>query len=921
MFQLSRQGASLAVLTIAMVAATRASAQAAPSLPVAAKTSSSAEQPEAQAGPDITVTATRIAREGFDAPTPTVTIGTDAIRAASRVTIGEMLADLPQFRAAGTPTLRSSSTDSAAAVVDLRGLGAGGQFSAPRTLTLLNGHRFIGSRDLNTIPQSIIKRVDIVTGGASAAWGSGAVAGVVNIILDDDLQGLTATANTGISSRGDGARYGGGLSYGTKFAGGRGHVLIAGEYLRDEGLFGKGSGARPNLDSALFTTSSGQILLANDVNSLVASTGGVITSGALAGMQFNPDGTLSPIPRGSQSNATATIGGTGNSTKDFQEIASPFNRANVYARGTFEVSDALKLSADFNFTRMWGDNPSFPESVNGSATTGIQIQKDNAFLSPAVRALLASGPQTFFIGRIFGDPGGFETLKYYRRTLEGSLGASGHIGGSWNYDAYADYGELRQSQGYYNQRIQSNFLQAIDAVRDASGNIVCRVALTNPGTDCRPLNIFGQGNASQAATDYVFAKADQVNLTNTRSLLATGASVRGDAFHNWAGPVPVVFGVDYRRERLVVNYLDPLSAARALGSFNNSGIAGSFDVREAFAEVALPLINVDHLVKIDLNGAARYSDYSTSGGIWSWKYGGTARFFDDLLLRSVYSRDIRSPDIAELYTVASQTNTTVIDPSRNNQSSAVQVFRGGNTALKPEIANTFTVGATYSPHFVPGLRMSIDYYHIVIRDAIAQLNPQDLVNQCAAGSAATCGQITRDINGQITTINSSYINLASYTTRGLDIDVSYATPLSRWFAKANGTVRLRSITNYVPDLIINDGVSIYNRAGDVGDSVTFNVPKWRSVFSAGYDVDGFGVDARIRYVGGGQFDHRTAILNNAVSSRTYLDLGARVTIADRFTLAANVQNLFDRDPPFVTFASPFYDEMGRYFSMSIRVKM
>ncbi|GAA0313452.1 TonB-dependent receptor [Sphingomonas oligophenolica] len=915
----SNLGVSLAALTIALASTGSASAQEIPPAP-ATQTSlpAGSDSPESESS-EITVTATRVVRDGFDAPTPTLTLGEEAIRNANRQTIGEVLSDQPQFRAAGTPMLTNGSTNSSAAVIDLRGLGS--TRGSARTLTLLDGHRFVGANDLNTIPQSIVKRIDVVTGGASAAWGSGAVAGVVNIILDDDLEGFNAGLNTGISSRGDGERYGGNLTYGTKFAGGRGHFMITGEYFRDQGLYGRGDGSRPNLDSNLFGTNSGQLFLADNVNTTVASQGGVITSGALAGMQFNPDGSLSPVPLGSQTNSNSTIGGNGVSGGDFQVIAAPYHRANAYARGTYEVSDALKLSADFNFTKMWDDSLSFPEEVDGSTTDGIVIQKDNAFLTPAVRAALASGPQTFFLGRIFGDPAGYETLKYYRRTLEGSLGASGHIGGSWSYDAYFDYGAIRQSQGFYNQRIEANFEQAIDAVRDPSGNIVCRVALTNPTTACKPLNIFGAGNASQAAINYAFANADQVNLTTTNSLLAAGGSIHGDPFSTWAGKVSVALGVDYREEKQVVNYVDPLSSAGALGSFNNApGIAGQFDVKEGFAETVVPILDIEHVAKVDLNGAARYSDYSTSGGIWSWKYGGTVRLFDDFLLRGVYSRDIRSPNIKELYSTNYQINSFVIDPTRNNQNTPVVIFSGGNTALKPEISHTLTIGGTYSPHYIPGLHMSLDYYRIDINEAIASLSEQDIVNQCANGNTVTCAQITRDSSGKITTINSTYINLASYKTHGLDIDIAYETPLSRLFPKASGTLRMRSITNYVPSLIINDGVQIYNRAGDVGDIISFNVPKWRSTGTISYDSEKLGIDARVRYVGGGNYDSLSPIVNNKISSRTYLDLGSYLKI-DKFTISANIQNIFDRDPPYVLYATPFYDVMGRYFSLSVKVKI
>lgn len=890
----------------------RVSAQEAPTPPPTESTGAAAE---------VVVTATRITRGGFDAPTPTTVLSAEDIIDANRVSIGEALADSPEFRAENTPARSNGSTNSSAVVNDLRGLGGGFGAGGERTLTLFNGHRFVGAEDLNTVPQSIIKRVDVVTGGASAAWGSGAVAGVVNMIVNDDLNGLTVTPTAGVSSRHDGDRYGIDLTYGSPFADGRGHVLFAASYFRDRGLFGRCDGSRPNVCASEFATNSGQLFLVNDVIPTTAAPGGLITSGALAGMEFNPDGSLRPLPLGNPTNANSTVGGGGLNGGETAVFAAPFHRANSYTRVTYDVSDALKLSADFDATMMWDNFFSGSEEIDGSTTSGLVFQKDNPFLTPAVQAQLASGPQTFNLGRIFVDQG-FEALKYYRKTIEASVGASGKIGGSWSYDAYADHGEIQQSQGYYNQIITANFNNAIDAVRDPAGNIVCRVALTDPSTPCVPLDLFGVGNASRAALAYAYAtNSSQVNLTQTQSLTAVGGSIHGTPFATWAGPVPIAAGLDWRKEELELNNTDPLSASGALGGFNNTGLAGAFDVREGFFEAEVPLLNKEHVAKIDLNAAARDSDYSTSGSIWSWKYGGTIRLIDDLLLRSVYSRDIRSPNINELYTAHSQQIITITDPLNNNLSYPVNNFTGGNTSLTPELAHTLTLGGSYSPHFIPGLSISLDYYHILIKGAIDTLSAQDIINLCANGNQALCAQITRGSTGQITNISSTYLNLDSYDTHGVDAEIAYAMPLSRLFPNAPGTIRLRSLTTYVPTLVINTGVSTVDRAGDVGDFVCFSActPKWRSTETLTWDNKRYGANARIRYVGGGNWDSLQPIVNNYLAARTYLDLGGYYNVGN-VTISANIQNAFDRSPPFVLYASNFYDVWGRYYTLSFSVK-
>jgi outer membrane receptor protein involved in Fe transport len=904
-----RRSGCMTALALTLLHGAAARAQTSVPATVDPKAASSSDEPA-----EILVTGSRIERAGFNAPTPTTVIGDIELREGNRTSIAQVLNDQPAFRATSTPASTVGNTNSGASTADLRGLGA------IRTLTMLNGHRFIGSLDLNDIPQNLIKRVEVVTGGASAAWGSGAVAGVVNIILDDKLQGINIGAQNGISSRGDAFRYGADATYGTNFAGGRGHFMISGEYIQENGARDRDDGSRPNLDSSLFTTASGQLLLANNVNYLNATPGGVITSGALAGQAFNPDGTLSPVIAGSQSNAANTIGGNSHSQYDYLAVTSPYKRFNIFGRASFEVSDALKISVDGNWSRIWSDFPFFPDSQRATATTGgFAIAKDNPFLSPAVRAALASGPATFRLGRLLTDidpKDGFLGYRYQRDTLEGALSLDGSLGGSWKYNVYYDHGELRNRNALTHQRITANFANAIDAVTNSAGQIVCRVALTDPGTACRPLNIFGTGNASAAALAYAFGDASSINK---QKLDAAGASIRGDLFSTWAGPVSIAFGGDWRKESYSTYNIDPLSKTSAFATLNFAALAGSFNVKEAFGEVVVPILNIPDVAVLDLNGAARYSDYSNSGGIWSWKGGGTLRLVHDLLLRGVYSRDIRSPSITELFTTRTTNIQAVSDPFRNNETVSVFRYGGGNPALTPETSNTLTLGGSYSPHFIPGLSMSLDYYKIDIKNVIATIAAQDAVNQCFKGSAAACATIVRDSTGQITTLFATYQNIASYKTRGLDMEASYILPLASLKSTMNGSLRFRVLATYVDKLIINDGVNIYDRAGTVGDSVGFSTPHWKGTGGLTYQGDRLAVDLRVRYVGGGLYNAQQVIINNKVDSRTYVDLGLQYKVGP-FTIFGNINNMFDRDPPFVQYTTAIYDVIGRYFSGGVRVK-
>lgn len=865
------------------------------------------------ADPEITVTATRIGRAGFEAPTPTTVLTADDILQGDKVDIVQGLNEFPQFRGTSSPNTNPANTNAGAASADLRGLGLN------RTLVLVNGHRFIGgATDLNQIPLRVIDRVDVVTGGASAAWGSGAVAGVVNIILNDRIDGFIVGADTGISTRGDGGRGSINATYGQGFNGDRGHVTLSAEFLDQRGIFGRNSKDRPNLDSSLFTTANGELSLQNDVNFRNATPGGVITSGPLAGHIFNSSGTLSPLVVGTPSNATDMVGGSSRSQSDYYPIASQYKRYNVYGRLTYDLGDAAELWVDGSFTRVTSAFPAYPEVIRGSATGGLLIRNDNPYLSPAVKAALGT-TTSFYLGRILADVG---PLVYHgndqqRDTTEGVVGINGSLGGSWKYDAYFDHGEYRNRSNSTDQRITANLVNAVDAVTNpATGQPVCRIALINPSAACSPINLFGEGNISAAAVAYAFGNATSVY---TSKLDATGFSLRGEPFSLWAGPVSIAVGAEARWESLSSSGIDAISAVGGFALQNYTPLNGSFNVKEVFAELAVPLTDID-ILKIDLNGAARYSDYSTSGGIWSWKAGATARLLSDIRLRAVYSRDIRSPTVTELYSTRDVNIGSVSDPFRAGAISPYILYTGGNPDLKPEISHTLTLGGSIVPSRIPGLSLSADLYRINIDGVVGSLSAQDAVNQCFSGNAIACGTISRDSAGAITSLVGSFINLAFYKTKGIDFDLMYRFPLSKLIPSASGSLQLRSLATYVDKLVINDGVNTYDRAGDVGNGINFTTPHWKATQSVVYQGSAAGLNARVRYVGGGQFNHLLRITNNAIGSRTYVDLSANVDVGPA-TFRASVENVFDRAPPFITYASAIYDQIGRYFSLNAKLKM
>ncbi|PJI89622.1 TonB-dependent receptor [Sphingomonas koreensis] len=866
-----------------------------------------ADAAEDEAPAELVITGSRIDRAGFDAPTPTTVLSGDALLQGDRPSIAQVLNDLPQFRASTSPVTNFSGTASGSSPADLRGLGT------TRTLTLLNGRRFTGAGDLNTVPQGLISRVEVVTGGASAAWGSGAVGGVVNILLNEKLEGLTIGAQSGVSSREDAFRYGFDASFGTKFADGAGHFMIGVQYMNDEGVLDRDS--RPNLGSTtLFSKPGGGRVIAQDVNYSNASVGGLITTGVLAGQTFERDGTLRPFRFGSPNDGSSMVGGEGTSLRDETALSAPYQRLNGYARASFELGDA-KLWVDGSYSRMWAEYPFYAESNRGGSS--ITVSRDNPFLPKAVRDRLIAANQTSFrMGRVFEDYG-YRTFGYTRETIDAAIGIDGSFGGGkWRYSAYYGHGQLIDDRGYLNQKVDANFTRAIDVVaHPVTGAPICRVALTDPATACRPLNVFGEGNADPAAVAYAFSNTAHVR--NTTKLDTAAISLRGDPFSLWAGPVSVAIGAEARWESIESSGLDPISAARGFTTFNFSELNGGFNVKEGFAEVAVPLLDQD-FSKLEFSAAGRYSHYSNTGSVNSWKLGLTNRVYSELLLRVSRSRDIRSGSLSELFTNRSTTRSTVADGA--NGSYEIITYGGGNQALDPEIGETTTAGVTWSPSSVPGLSLSVDYFDIRIKGAISTLSGQDIITRCANGNTALCGQIVRGSDNKIAHIFATFVNLAEYKTHGIDFEASYNLPLSKLSAAWPGTLKFRGLATYVPSLTTDDGVSKIEYAGEVGEALPFGTPKWRASGSLTYQDQTLSVDARLRYVAGGMWNSALKDLeNNAIKARTYVDLGARVTV-DKLTLSLNVNNLFDVDPPLTTTGQIHYDQIGRYFSTTAKIR-
>jgi outer membrane receptor protein involved in Fe transport len=886
---------------------------------------------------DIVVTGTRVTRDGYDAPTPTTVLGSDLIEAKAPTTIIDALVTLPAFK--NSSSAQTAGVGQAGAggqsFANLRGLGAN------RTLVLLDGQRFtpstsIATVDIGVLPNALIQRIDVVTGGASAAYGSDAVAGVVNFVLDNRFTGIKGEAEAGISAYGDNFTLKGSLTAGMAFAD-RGHFVISGEYVDAEGV---PPNARPDTEypaATLFTNpawtpTNGQYrrLILPYVYTRTNALGGLIIGGPLGGTEFGPGGTTFRQPVGAYpGTSTHVLPGRFDDEPWGSSLAFsavPQKKATAYARLSWDVTDGLTAYATGVIAR--NEPGPFYSSPHNTLITGpLTIQRDNAFLPESVRQQMTTlGLQTISVGRYSEDFGG-SVVSRTNTTKRAVIGLQGDLGGGWDLDAYAQYGRNRAIFEIERNVIRANFPLAVDAVDEglartgtANRNIVCRSSLTNPDNGCIPLDIFGPfarrpDTVSPPALDYVFGTSRAV-LDLTQKVAAV--SISGEPFATWAGPVSLAAGAEWREES-AKQAVDPISQAGGYALGNPRALSGSFNVKEAFAEAVVPLAQDAPLLRsLDLNGAIRLTDYSTSGSVVTWKIGANWEPVDGIRLRGTRSRDIRAPNILELFSSRVQSTAGVLDPVTNT-SPTLQTFSLGNPDLRPEEADTTSAGVVLRPSFVPGLALSVDYYRINVKDAIATLSLQDIVNRCVAGNQELCGLITR-VNQQITEIQNPYLNLQSLKTDGLDIELSYSAPVGE------GTLTTRFLANRVFSYSTSDGIIEIDRAGDINAAQ----PKWTGNATFGYRVDKFNAFVDLNYIGSGKYDvtytNPTDINDNTISDRVFVntqlsyDFGNGENRREAFVA---ISNLFNARPPaiFVYSGGPNYDRIGRAIRAGFRFRL
>lgn len=930
--------------TLACMVAVAQAQEAAPSTSTEVEASASSNvavaAPAADGIEEVVVSASRVQRAGFEAPTPTTVISSESLEKLGRTNIGQALAQFPAFQSDQSGATNSFGGNAGRNFANLRNLGS------QRTLVLMDGQRLLpsavtGQTDLNSVPQILIDRVDVVTGGASAQWGSDAVSGVVNMVTKKKFEGLNLDSSYGVSELDDNREKRLGLLAGTSFADNRGHVVFGSEWVDNEGvglMYTRDFGRREwgFVSNPAYTATNGQprTLVMRDVRRNVLVAGGLITSGPFAGTTFDANGQARPFEYGSVSGTGGTMsGGEGYGTGDGagRLLSPPVERSTSQVRVSYDLTPTTEVYGIFNY----GYQHVQTRGPSHGDNTGVTIRSGNPFIPDALQQQMTQqGIQSFAVSKFWRDDprgnglGSSVDVDVTTRNQYYTLGADGSFGDDWKWDTYAQYSTAEVKFNGEGYRITSRFNQALDAVDDGNGNTVCRSTLSNPSDGCVPVNILGPNSISLAAWNWMTG-TQRYATTYDRSVAA--ANLNGTPFSTWAGPVSVATGLEYRKDKTDLEQNDPIALARGYTLGNTQPLKGTIEVSEAYVESVVPLLSGARFAElVEFDGAIRLTDYSTSGQVVSWKTGLNYSINDTVRLRGSVSRDIRAPNVSELYTSISTGTTNIVDPTTGGNLT-VRTQTAGNANLDPERSLTSTAGIVLTPQFIRGLKISADYYEIDVRDIISSVSAQQVFDYCDDGNQEFCGYITR-ISAQEATAQLLQVNLAQVKLKGIDAQVNYRFG----FDAVPGNFDFNYFLTYQSDIIVDNGVTRINRAGDMGTAATpYGGPKakWNALLT--YSIDRFATTAGLRYVGSGKKNVTNTALDindNSVKSVSYVLLSASYDLpvfseGRTLQLYGNVQNLLDKDPPVNPttaegsgYNATFHDVIGRTYMLGLRAK-
>lgn len=916
---------------------------------------------------EIIVTGSRIARPDVEAAVPVAVVSAADLAQDGAQNISDTLNELPQVAIGSTRTNTNFQTSGTGiATVNLRGLGSS------RTLVLVNGRRFVSgfagdsAVDLNNIPTDFVERVEVVTGGSSAVYGSDAVAGVVNFILKDRFDGISVRAQAGISEEGDNPRYMTSVTGGTSFgADDRGNILLNFTYDRDEGLRSN-KRARSSQDcsglvcgpasySSYAEQGRFQLVKANGAAAPVFQGGSLFT--------FNRDNSV----------VAGFPTGYGFNRNNERYISVPLERYLASAVANYDLTDNVELFAEATYARVSSNSRLEPFALDWSDVYSqeddLGISITNPFIPASVAAAItaanADGDATNDVAAIQFRRRQNEVFdrsnQVKRDTWRTVIGARGNLTDNFRYEASYVYGyvnDYNASEDIDNQR----YRQALNAVRVGTGNvvgvdIVCADAAAR-AAGCIPINLFGYGTADPRAAAYVKAVVPKSEEITNQQHVVSG-SITGSLFNLGAGDVGIAIGGEYREEKTV----DDLDILTNTGG--NSGnvipdLVGSWNVKEVYGELNVPLIRDGFVKYFGLIGAARYSDYSTIGNVFSWNAGAELEPFDGLRLRGVYAVANRAPNSSELFSQPSETFASVTDPCDGVTATtadkyaaacraipavaaaitangvfeytladiqSINGFVGGNRNLQEEKAKTFTIGAVITPVQIPNFALTVDYYNIKIDDAISTIGRTYSIQQClVTGLPLYCDNVTRSTNtGFITQVDGQLINVASYKNSGIDVGLRYAMPLGiaagdKLDLSLNYTYLIENSTQADPTAPVREFAGTFGQA--------FSDHRFTSRLS--YTAGPVTFSWQTKYLSGGDYvldftsTNPDVLALNKISDYWLHDMQVRFNVNKSATFYVGVDNVFNKQPPYLP-GTPFgtptgletgeaFDVFGRYFT-------
>lgn len=904
---------------------------------------------------EIVVTGSRVIKDGNNSPSPVTVVATDDLQSVQpSLSLSESLDILPAFAGSRGAGSNPSSTGSVGAgngsanQLNLRNLGP------EKTLVLIDGHRlaptsFSGLVDVDTIPEMLIQRVDVVTGGASAVYGSDAVSGVVNYVIDKNFNGIKAKASSGISEYGDAASYNMGVAAGTDI-GSRGHFEASYMFRQEEGVLRRSD--RPWMNLAGITglgTEANPYTITQGIRQKDFPFGGLITNGVLAGQTFKENGVLSPIVHGTPTGTSAIeIGGDGGYWDS--SLLQPSKAHQVFARADYELTDSVnayvQFSGNFKTDRNYADNIRLNNAT---------FAYDNPFLADEYQQQLADAGQTTFRLREIMGNGPRVSAKSKSQQWMAFAGLWGDVGGyNWTLDYL--HGRSKLDTVLRNNVNNQRLAYALDAV-ESGGNIVCNVTLTNPGLadDCVPLNVFGPTAASSEALDYVLGNVYFDAVTTMDDV--TG-SFAGSPFDTWAGPVNMAVSAEWRKvsfNSVSSSNLDDLVDCTGTrfncdpdstvwqGIFFTSPTV-SQRVWEAAYEVDVPLLVDSPIARsLNVNGAVRYTDYDTTGSYWTWKLGVDWHLSDSLRFRATRSRDIRAPTLYDLY---SPSNGSLISPVDllTGTTPVVTGRTGSNPDLTAEIGNTLTGGVVWTP--TPEFSIALDGYHITVSNAVSTVQGwnEAIQQSCydSGGSSPFCdlqdrpnGYTDTSAANAVTGWYSLPINIAEIETYGADLEANYRSELfTRPF-------NARLLVAWQPHLYYRQPTVETRDQGGVafGPLGTAPTPEFRVTGLVRFSpVEHLTVDVLQRW--------RSSLKISGIDSQVFengkMDAFGTTSLtltwdtdvgAAESAFFVSVSNLFDAKPPVGGYTSNGTraglrdgyavgdDVRGRYFTAGFRIKM